>query len=74
MSAILNIPVLEITGGVDPSNIKWRTNPGLYNALCERFTKMTKFMKLLRLDTMSTHLVFNGTEFRVLIDNKKINS
>ena len=66
---IYSMPLLDISGGVDPGNMQWRTNQALYQALCDRSTQMSKFMKTLCLKKMSTHLTFNGTKYRVLIDN-----
>jgi hypothetical protein len=64
-----NFPILDITGGVDPKNSNWRTDKVLYGILCERYTKMVNFMKLLGVNTLSTRLLYKDIEFRVLIDN-----
>ena len=65
------LPIIDVTNGVDPNNLKWRTNSALYDAVNERYVEMQEFMNSVRINRMSTHLTFNGTKFRVLIDKLK---
>lgn len=69
MNANENIPVLDITNGVDPSNSQWRTKKEFFKNVTTRHTEMTEFMKTLGIKRLSTHLTYGGNEYRVLIDN-----
>lgn len=66
-----DLPVLDISGGVDPLNNQWRTDNTLYLLLCDRYTAMSSFMKALGVEKMSTHLNYKGIEFKILMDNNK---
>ena len=68
----IELPILDITNGVDPANTRWRTNKELYNNLTSRYDEMVEFMKTLGIKRMSTHLMVGGTEYRVLIDNNPV--
>lgn len=72
MSNLQDLPILDISNGIDPTNIMYRLDTVLQAKLKNRYDEQMKFMVQHKLQRMSTQLPHREIKYRVLIDRNKV--
>lgn len=65
------LPIIDISGGIDPSNPILAENPNFLAQITQRYKDMTLFMQKTSVKKMTTQITeeISGTIYKVVIDH-----